>query len=274
MPVRSLRFQCLPIVAGAIALALPAAGYAQDTTAAAQTSTPSPDVIEPEALAALDKMGKALRALPHFTIDGDVTNETVLDTGQKLQFAGKLHIVAKPPHGLLISVKSDEKNRDFYYDGKSLTLSAPRLKYYAAYPAPGTIQDMVAAVSFRLGIEIPLADLFAWGADPTLVQRVKSAYVVRPETIGGKQCMHYAFRQDMVDWQLWLPTTGAALPCKLVITDTTDSSMPQYSSVLTWNTTTVPPASTFAFKPSSDFKKIEFAQLSDDDAAATTGDTQ
>jgi len=57
-------------------------------------STEAP-VVEPEALAALNRMGAALRALNAMTLDAQTTNESVLETGQKLQFAGTVHIVAQ-----------------------------------------------------------------------------------------------------------------------------------------------------------------------------------
>jgi hypothetical protein len=124
------------ILAGAVALPLAiglgAAAYAQDKAAARAKPDPTP-------LAALNKMGEALRALNAFTVVADVTTEQVLDSGQKLQYGGDLKIEAQRPGGFKIRMTLDHKDREIYYDGKSLTLFAPKVGYYASVPAPPTI---------------------------------------------------------------------------------------------------------------------------------------
>ncbi len=64
--------------------------------AQAQTkAAPAAAKPDPDALAALNKMGEALRALNAFTLTADVTTEQVLDSGQKLQYSGDLKIEAQ-----------------------------------------------------------------------------------------------------------------------------------------------------------------------------------
>jgi len=228
---------------------------------AAAQSVPAPTV-EPDALAGLNRMSAALKAMPDLAFDADVTNEDVLSTGQKLQYAGTLSVDVHRPDGLKLIASSDEKLREFYYDGKSLTIYSPRLKLYATVPAPDTIGKTLAVAKGQYDIELPLADLFTWGADPALQARIVSGYVIRPETINGQSCMHYAFRQKNVDWQIWIEEAAAALPCKLVITDTSDASLPQYSAVLKWHKAAAISAATFHFTPPSDAHEITIADAS------------
>ncbi|HEY4079029.1 MAG TPA: DUF2092 domain-containing protein, partial [Rhizomicrobium sp.] len=61
------------------AMSLPA--HAQ---AAAQASSD----VDADAMAALDRMGTALRSHKSFVVRSDVTKEEVLDDGQKLQYGG------------------------------------------------------------------------------------------------------------------------------------------------------------------------------------------
>ncbi|MEJ0041147.1 MAG: DUF2092 domain-containing protein [Rhizomicrobium sp.] len=77
--------------------------------------------VEPEALAALDRMGAYLRTLQSFEIKAVTTTDVVLDDGQKVQFAGTNTYKVRRPNGFVISVANDRKVRQFYYDGKSLT---------------------------------------------------------------------------------------------------------------------------------------------------------
>ena len=156
---------------------------------------------------------------------------------------------------------SDIKNRDFYYDGKSVTIFSPRLGMYASFAAPGTIAQTLVAARERRGVELPLADLFTWGTDNTQTARLTSGFLVRPEHIEGKACSHYAFRQPNADWQIWIADDQTALPCKLVITDTTDPSRPQYTAVLHWTFPNTIADSNFTFTPPAGSQKIAILEL-------------
>ncbi len=251
------------------ALCCPALVHAQTAsqTAVADASNP----IDPAAMQAMDKMSAALMTLNAFRIDADVTTEQVLMTGQKIQFGGTLQILAQRPNAFKIVADSDLQRREMFYDGKTFTIFAPRLGYYASFPAPSSIGLTIDKARRDFDIELPLADLFTWGTDQTLRSRVQEAMIVRPETIDGNKCTHYAFRQAKVDWQLWVADNGLPLPCKIVITSKEDPAMPQYTAVLRWNTQTPPSAADLAFNPPADAHRITMADLS---AAKGKGDGQ
>ena len=223
-------------------------------TTDAQQSAPAPSAssnVEPDALAALERMGADLRSRNVFVVTADVTDEDVLDTGEKLQFAGTLEVSARRPDRFKFSIASDIKDRQIYYDGKTVTVYAPKLGVYGTFTAPATIAQTLRAARERYDLEFPLADLFTWGTDESAAAKLTSGFLVRPEHIGGKACDHYAFRQENVDWQIWIASEGPALPCKLVITNTDDDSRPQYSAVLRWNFPNALADDVFAFTPPS-----------------------
>jgi len=223
---------------------------------------------DPVTLAALDKMGAALRRLDSFSVRSDVTEEKVLTTGQKIQFSGMVEAKARRPDKLQVHKVSDRQERIFYFDGQKMTLYSPRLGFYASAPAQGSIRQAVSAVADKYNIETPLGDLFAWGEDPAGVQRIQSAFYVGAETIGGFACDQYAMRETGTDWQVWIRQKGEALPCKLVITSTDQPGMPQYSSVFTWTAHQDLPASTFTFVPPKDSHKITLLDSSVDTTPA------
>lgn len=216
---------------------------------------------DPDAMAALLKMGEALRAMPAFTVTADVITEQVLENGQKLQYGGDLKIEAQRPNGFKIAMNADHQQREIYYDGKSITLFAPRIGYYASVPAPPSIAATLDVTKDKYGVEIPLADLFYLGVDSTLTDRIQSGFDVGPEQVGGLACEHYAFRQKAVDWQVWIRSEGPALPCKMVITTTQDPAQPQYSAVLTWEAK-APPLASYTFTPPANAHRITVADLS------------
>jgi hypothetical protein len=182
--------------------------------------------------------------------------EQVLDSGQKLQFGGTLTVLAHRPTGLKIVAKSDIQEREYYYNGSTLTIVSPRLKYYTSVAAPATAGLMIDAMMTRYGVELPLADLFSWNTNQLIRSRVLAGMLVRPETIEGRACTHYAFRQAKVDWQIWIQDGDNPLPCKLVITNTTDPAQPQYVAVMHWNKPAALDPATFNYTPPQGFSKI------------------
>lgn len=233
-----------------------ASGAAPDATADAP-----PPAREPEAIAALERMGASLRKLTNFSVTAEATTEEVLTTGQKLQYGGTIDLRARVPDRLRLDSVSDRKTRHIYYDGKSLTVFAPKLGYYGSVPAPSTIRAMLTEAQARYDIEFPLADFFDLGVDPTLTAKLTSAFLVRPERIGADMCDHYAMRQENADWQVWIRQGAEALPCKMIITTSSDPSMPQYVAVLKWNTNAANAESVFAFQPPANTKKIVIGQV-------------
>lgn len=212
--------------------------------------------VDPDAVAALNKMGAALRATQSVDLHADVTTEEVLTTGQKLQFGGTVDVKAVRPTKLRLDISSDRQSRAFYYDGKTATLFAPRIGYFATFPAKPTIAQVLETAAEQYGIEFPMSDLFAWGEDPTVAEGLTSAFRVGTDTISGQVCEQYAMRQQASDWQIWIRRDGDALPCKLVITTTDDPSMPQYTAVYTWKPAGNFPADTFTFTPPPETRRI------------------
>jgi hypothetical protein len=209
-----------------------------------------------EAIAALDKMGRFLRGLKTFSLTAQTATDEILDTGQKLQFGGTLNIHVQAPSRLRIDVASDLRDRQYFYDGKSVTLFAQRVNYYATFPAPPTIRETLEVADERYGLEFPLADLFFWGTDKGGVSDIRQAIHIGEARIGDSECDHYAFRQKDVDWQIWIEKSQTPLPRKLVITTTSERSQPQYVAVLQWNLKPKFDQAVFTFVPSKEAMKI------------------
>lgn len=245
-------------------LSAPAWAQAEESSSEAENS-----LIDPDAFDALDRMAQYLQTLTSFQVKSDVTTEVVLEGGQKIQFGGTLDLKVHRPDAFKVVATSDTRIREMYYDGKLFTIYAPVLGFYADFPAPQTIGLTLDKARTEYDIEVPLADLFTWGTDQTIRARIKEALLIRPEQIGNRTCMHYAFRQEKVDWQLWLEESDTPLPCKIIITSRVDPAMPQYTAVLHWDTAANIPASTLAFSAPETAKRIAIAE-----AAEQKGDDQ
>ncbi|MCJ1959331.1 MULTISPECIES: DUF2092 domain-containing protein [Novosphingobium] len=246
----------------ALALACLAVGAPHMAGAQEDADAEVPDnPIDPAAMAALDEMSASLQQLASFTVTSEATSEIVLEAGQKIQFGAHVEVKVHRPDAFRVVSTADTQTREMFYDGKSFSLFAPKLNYYATFDAPPTIGQTIDKARTEFGLEVPLADLFIWGTDQTMRSRILGAMVIRPETIGSRTCMHYAFRQQRVDWQVWIDQGPRPLPCKLVITNRDDAAMPQYTAVLTWDTTTPVSAAELAFTPPAGATPIAISEV-------------
>lgn len=244
------------------AAALLVAGYIGAATAQqpAPAAAPAP-VKDAKAIEALNAMGKYLRSLKSYALHADTAIDEILENGQKLQFAGAVDYRVQMPNRLRAEVRTDRKTRDVVYDGKSITQFAPKMNYYASVAAPGTIAEALTMVDQKYDVEVPLADLFFWGSDKSGVEDIKEAAYIGPAKIAGKNCDHYAYRQEGVDWQVWIQTGKQPLPCKMVITTTSEAAQPQYSAVLKWDLAPQFGENTFKFTPPKGARKIDLAPV-------------
>lgn len=234
---------------------------AQEATQQATQQAP----LEQEALDALDAMSKYLRTLPFFEADSTFFRDEVLTTGQKILVSGKSALTVKFPDKLFSHVTIDEKERSFsmYYDGKTLSLHGGDSNFYTSVSAPPTLKELVMTTFSEKGIELPLQDLFLWGTDASNSEGIISAMVIGKSLLAGESCTHYAYRQEGVDWQIWIKEGEQPLPLQLVITTTSYTSQPQYSARIKWNLTPKISDDLFAFTPPKDAHAIDFYPLAD-----------
>ncbi|RYH14094.1 MAG: DUF2092 domain-containing protein [Alphaproteobacteria bacterium] len=243
----------LAVAAGCLCVLAHPASAQQAAAAPAAASTA---VITPEIRAAVDRMASAMKSLQSLEFKADLVSEEVLADGQKIQSSSVMSASARRPDRLFIEIVSKRRNRQFYYDGKTLTVFGPVNKYYVTVPAPPTTAAMLHQVDERYGMQTPLLDVFEWGVTGVKLDKVTSAMEAGADTIGGKVCEQYAFRQKGVDWQVWIPQTEPALPCKLVIVDTVDPSQPAFSAMFTWTSAPQLADDRFAFVPPQGAKRI------------------
>ncbi|WP_282297270.1 DUF2092 domain-containing protein [Stenotrophomonas sp. PS02289] len=245
------------LAAAVLACGLLAAPAASAATPRAATATSIDTAIDPAAIAAVEQMGKALRALPKFALTAATRTEYVLDDGQKLSLAGTVNYKVLGADRFFVEIVSDQQHRQLFYDGHTLTLYAPRLKYYTTVDnLDRSSQALVRDAATELGVEFPLADLFLWGTPAFPTTTFQSALRVGSETINGEPTDHFAFRQPGVDWQVWI-SRRSHLPQQVQITSHNDPALPTYQATLDWDTQRAISIADVTFKP-GDATRIAF----------------
>ena len=234
---------------------------AQQTPAPPAAAAVAPDV-DPQVVQALRRMGAYLGSMPTFAILADTTIDDVMNNGQKVQMGGQVLYHVRRPNGLAIELVTDRKVRQFYYDGKSLTVFAPRLGLYATVPAPATIAGTLALAYDKYDIVLPLADLFTWSdANIGRADALRSATYVGYARINGVDTDQYAMREDGVDWQVWIRRGDKPLPVKVAIVSVTDPTQPQYTTNLTWEENPKYTDATFKFDEPKGAHRIEIVEV-------------
>jgi hypothetical protein len=230
------------------------------SASAAVTPAVKNATLEPAAIGALEKMGSYLRSLSAYEIAASVQKELVLENGLKVQMEESANLVARRPDRLTLQVSSERKERKFFYNGRQFTLWAPRMNSYATVVAPPTIWELITKLEEKFGIEMPLVDLLKWGTEESRIKDITIAMELGKAKVGGADCTHYGFRQEGLDWQIWIQNGNYPLPRKLVLTTTTDEARPQYQAVFTWNLAPAFNDTDFTFNPPPGAQRIVFAQ--------------
>ena len=120
---------------------------------------------------------------------------------------------------------------------------------------------MLDTIYNKFGIQLPLEDLFRWGdgSNADRIQALKSAYEVGSATIDGVPTDHFAFREEDVDWEVWIQKGDQPWPRKLVIIDRTDPARPTFTARLSWQLNPEFTDADFTFVPDANAKRIQMA---------------
>lgn len=193
-------------------------------------STATAPAVDPAAVKELERMGGYLRTLNAFQVQSVTSRDSVLDDGQKIASGGTVDmLVQRRPDRLRAEETTDLRQRLYLYDGASFNFFARRVGYYATIPAPSNLGELTDMLDARCGLEVPLVDLFHWGSERNRTSDLKPAIDVGSSQIDGVTCEHFAFRQEGVDWQVWIQQGEYPLPRKLIITTTSDDARPSSS---------------------------------------------
>jgi hypothetical protein len=237
-----------------------AAAFSMLAAAAFPGAAPAqPAGIDPQAQKLLRTSMDFLAAQKRISVDTRSTIETVLASGQKLQFANTVSMAAQRPNKLWAKRYGDLVDQVFYYDGKTLTLHNPGDKVYARVDAPGTIEEMLDFARTRLDIVAPAGDFVYKNAYDILMDGVTGGFVVGKGIIESVRCDHLAFRAPHVDWQIWIQEGRQPLPRKIVITTRDVVNAPQFDVTMTkWNLAPKFDDRLFSFKPPAGSRTATF----------------
>jgi hypothetical protein len=203
-----------------------------------------------------------LKTAQKFSFKAEVTDDRVYTGGKKLQFAFDLEAFVQRPDKVRINAAGDLENKQFVYDGKTLTLFDKSHNHYAVMEAPGTIDAAMDKAEKEYGLRVSLVDLAESNAYTLMTKGVKHALYVGEGVVRGVKCHHLAFDRNHMQWQIWIESGEKPLIRKLIITQKKLLGSPQWTAYLTdWNFSPQLSDSLFVFTPPEKASKTKFVTL-------------
>jgi hypothetical protein len=229
----------------------------------AATPAPTPAKAEtPDPQEVLRQACDFLKKQQQFSFKAECADDRVYTEGKKLQFDFDLEAYVQRPDKLRINAAGDLENKQFFYDGKTITLYDKSHNAYAVMEAPATIDAAIDKAHREYGLRVALADLTAGNAGALMTAGVKHALYVGEGVVRGVKCHHLAFDKKNIQWQIWIDAGEKPLPRKLIITEKKLPASPQWTAYFTeWNLAPQIAESLFVFAPPQGATKIKFVSL-------------
>src|SRR5262245_55394628 len=107
----------------------------------------------------LKQMCSYLAGLKAFSFSVEETVDSTDSAGQVVELSNERRVTVARPNRVAAEISGDGGSRQFFYDGKTITLFDRKANAYGSDQAPATIDAMFDDAFQRFGISVPLADL-------------------------------------------------------------------------------------------------------------------
>lgn len=236
----------------------PMAAPAAPQSTAAPTLAEVP-LVDAKADAILRGMSDFLASQARFRVHVLRSLDLVLDNGQKIQADSSAMVAVQRPDRLRVARKGINSDRLVIFDGQTLTLAGSD-GLYATVAAPATLDAFLDRAIERLGLVPPGADLLYANPYQVLTEDLVESTYIGQALINGVRCDHLAFRNQSVDWQLWVEAGPRPLPCKMVVTARETEQAPQFVAYFRdWDLQPVIGADEFSFTPPPGATQIDIS---------------
>ncbi|MEM1368372.1 MAG: DUF2092 domain-containing protein [Cyanobacteria bacterium P01_H01_bin.15] len=222
-----------------------------------------PVAVEPEPMELLKSAIDSLTTKPFFSVDADITYDNVLSNGSKVQYSAFQEIYLTRPNKLRVDYEGDLRARDYYFDGTDFTVQDADLLFYASRSLPGTTDELITLINERLGVDIPLSNLFLSDPYAEVAPQIQESRFIGTSLVLGQPTYHLLFVSEDVDWQVWIaqdPERPVFL--KLLITYKNLPNSPQYTALFRdWDFETPIDDETFTFEAAPGVGQVDFLPI-------------
>ena len=226
----------------------------------AEESAPAPKIDE-KADTILRQMSDFIESQEKFSFFAETERDLLTTSGVYLQVAHKGDMVVNRPNQFWANAEGDLVQREFWYDGSTVTVVDPERNVYATGDAPESMDETLDTLTQKLNVNMPLAELLYSDIYEGLTKNVQFGYYYGISEVDDVPCHHLLFVQDSIDWQVWIEDSETPLLRKVAIAYKQREGAPRYTATLSdWNLKPEIAPDQFTFKPPADAKEVEFVQ--------------
>ena len=213
----------------------------------------------PNPMAVIRQACDYLKSLKQFSFRAEVTDDQVYYEGKKLQYGVAMETFVRRPDRLRVNAEGDLVNKEFFFNGKTITLYDKIAKVYASMEVPPSIEEALDKAHKDFGLRVALTDL----ASPLLWEHISKRFehslYVGMHKVRGVRCHHLAFDRDEVELQIWVDAGDKPLPRKIIFTLKKLEGSPQWTAYLSdWSSSVMLKDSLFNFVVPPGVQKIKF----------------
>jgi hypothetical protein len=253
------------ILAGLVCLAfwaLTGSALSQQQGQKQQPPPPAPQAEKapaPDPLEIAQKMCDFLKSQQQFTYKAEVADDEVYYGGKKLKYETDAEFFVHRPDQLRVNGVGDRVDKQFYIDGKTVTLYDKGHNAYATLEVPPDLEGALEKAHREFGIRVSLSDLASPDLWELMKKHIKHSLYVGESRIRGVLCHHLSFDGENVQFQWWVDAGAQPLLRKVVITYKKLDGSPEWTAYISdWNFSPQLNPSLFAFTPPAGAEKIKF----------------
>lgn len=216
--------------------------------------------VDDGATATLMRMADTLARAKGLKVTIRADYDVLQESGEKITYREQRSIALARPDRLRMDVRESDGARSIVsFDGAAITVYDPKENVYGHFDRAGTIDDAVRTLIQGLDVRMPLALLLVTTLPQELARRVVELERVETDVLSDVPADHLVGRTEDVDFQVWIPVEGPALPQRVTITYKTEDGQPQYRAELTdWIVDPDPSTVGLAFNPPAGAERIPF----------------
>ena len=217
---------------------------------------------EPDPVVVMQQMCDYLKSIKQFSFRTEVADDQVYKGGKKLQYGIDMETFVRRPDRLRVNAEGDLVNKQFFFNGKTITLYDKTDKVYATMEVPPNIEGALDKAHKDFRLRVALTDLASPALWEHISKKVEHSLYAGLHKVHGVPCHHLAFDGADVHLQVWVDAGDKPLPRKVVFTQKKLEGSPQWTAYLSdWNTSTPLEDGLFAFVAPPGVKKIKFVPV-------------
>jgi hypothetical protein len=222
-------------------------------------AVPAKSVIQQYALERLKQMSDKLVASKSFSYHSKSAIELESDAGQFVTFFTETDVALQRPNKLHVNVFGDSPTLHLYFDGTKAVAFDADSNLYAVSTPLSTIDETLNFIMTKAQINFPSADIMYSDPYAVMTKNLTDASVVGDSMVNGVNVEHFAYRDPLIDWEIWIAKGEKAVPMRLAMKYKQVERQPSFLvEFFDWKLDPRLKAKTFDFKAPSNAKQIEF----------------